>query len=176
MDMEKKTSYRYRLLAAIDSSLAAGKEFAVGRSWGPLVNLGTDEPLHSLILARTSVVALMSRISVGRLKVLAPGEIYEFGPGGGLTGELMVVSDAFWVRLLLQGDLVSILTMFFSFLISGFCRSLHVWRCCLQRFGLYFQSRCNPFCINVRCSWQTELISTTLQHGLRLYCPESTSS
>jgi cyclopropane-fatty-acyl-phospholipid synthase len=59
-----------------------------------------------LILARTSIVALMSRISVGRLRVLAPEDIYEFGPGGELFAELKVVSDAFWVRLLLLGDLV----------------------------------------------------------------------
>jgi hypothetical protein len=48
----------------------------------------------------------MSRISIGRLRVLAPEQIYEFGPGGGLSAELKVVSDAFWVRLLLLGDLV----------------------------------------------------------------------
>lgn len=48
----------------------------------------------------------MSRISVGRLRVLAQEQIYEFGPGGGLNAELKVVSDAFWVRLLLLGDLV----------------------------------------------------------------------
>jgi cyclopropane-fatty-acyl-phospholipid synthase len=59
-------------------------------------------------LARTSIVALMSRISIGRLRVLAPEDIYEFGPGGGLKAELKVVNDAFWVRLLLLGDLVYI--------------------------------------------------------------------
>ena len=48
----------------------------------------------------------MSRISVGRLRVLSQEQIYEFGPGGGLNAELKVVSDAFWVRLLLLGDLV----------------------------------------------------------------------
>ena len=48
----------------------------------------------------------MSRITVGKLRVLAPEQIYEFGPGGELTAELKVVRDAFWVRLLLLGDLV----------------------------------------------------------------------
>jgi hypothetical protein len=48
----------------------------------------------------------MSKISMGRLRVLAPEQIYEFGPGGGEFAELKVVSDAFWVRLLLLGDLV----------------------------------------------------------------------
>lgn len=57
-------------------------------------------------VARTSIVALMSKISMGRLRVLAPEQIYEFGPGGGEFAELKVVSDAFWVRLLLLGDLV----------------------------------------------------------------------
>jgi hypothetical protein len=51
----------------------------------------------------------MSRINVGRLRVLAPEQIYEFGPGGGLSAELKVVNDAFWVRLLLLGDLVGYL-------------------------------------------------------------------
>jgi hypothetical protein len=48
----------------------------------------------------------MSKISVGRLRVLAAEQIYEFGPGGDLSAELKVISDAFWVRLLLLGDLV----------------------------------------------------------------------
>ena len=48
----------------------------------------------------------MSRISVGRLKVLAPAQIYEFGQGGGASAELKIVSDTFWVRVLLLGDLV----------------------------------------------------------------------
>ena len=48
----------------------------------------------------------MSRIGVGRLRVLAPEQIYEFGPGGEPSAELEVVRDAFWVRLLLLGDLV----------------------------------------------------------------------
>jgi hypothetical protein len=48
----------------------------------------------------------MSRITIGRLRVLAPEQIYEFGPDGALTAELKVVSEAFWVRLLLLGDLV----------------------------------------------------------------------
>lgn len=37
---EKKISYNYRLLAAVDSSIAAGKDFIVGRGWSPLINLG----------------------------------------------------------------------------------------------------------------------------------------
>jgi cyclopropane-fatty-acyl-phospholipid synthase len=63
-------------------------------------------PFFDANLARTSIVALMSKITIGRLRVLAPEQIYEFGPGGGLSAELKVVSDAFWVRLLLLGDLV----------------------------------------------------------------------
>lgn len=58
------------------------------------------------MIARTSIVALMSRISIGRLRVLTAEQIYEFGPGGELSVELNVVSDAFWLRLLLLGDLV----------------------------------------------------------------------
>jgi hypothetical protein len=39
-DDEKKTSYNYRLLAAVDSSIAAGRDFVVGRGWSPLVHVG----------------------------------------------------------------------------------------------------------------------------------------
>jgi cyclopropane-fatty-acyl-phospholipid synthase len=62
----------------------------------------------------------MSRINVGRLRVLAPEQIYEFGPGGGLSAELKVVNDAFWVRLLLLGDLVGYLM---ARLIQGFAEA-----------------------------------------------------
>jgi cyclopropane-fatty-acyl-phospholipid synthase len=104
---DKKTSYNYRILAAVDQSIAAGRDFVVGRGWAPLVNVGICRNCEMwLKVARTSIVALMSRISVGRLRVLAQEQIYEFGPGGGLSAELKVVSDAFWVRLLLLGDLV----------------------------------------------------------------------
>lgn len=48
----------------------------------------------------------MARITVGRLRVLCPEKIYEFGPGGEFAAELKVVKDSFWVRLLLLGDLV----------------------------------------------------------------------
>ena len=48
----------------------------------------------------------MSKITIGRLRVLTREQIYEFGPGGGLGAELKVINDAFWVRLLLLGDLV----------------------------------------------------------------------
>ena len=76
-------------------------------------------------IARTSIVALMSKITVGRLRVLAPEQIYEFGPGGGIFAELKVVSDAFWVRLLLLGDLVCSLI----FLILGIRRGLYARGC-----------------------------------------------
>jgi len=112
MEVEKKkTSYSYRLLAAIDSSIASGKNFVVGRGWSPIVNIGLIRGPSIITLARTSIVAVMSRISVGRLRVVAPEEqTYEFGPGGDLCAELKVVSDAFWVRLLLLGDLVRLST------------------------------------------------------------------
>jgi len=37
---DKKTPYNYRILAAVDQSIAAGRDFVVGRGWGPLVNVG----------------------------------------------------------------------------------------------------------------------------------------
>jgi cyclopropane-fatty-acyl-phospholipid synthase len=121
-DENKKTSYNYRILAAVDSSIAAGRDFVVGRGWTPLVNVGLFRIITRLIAARTSIVALMSRITVGRLRVLAPEQIYEFGSGGELSAELKVVSDAVWVRLLLLGDLVR---RVIRFLISGICRSIY---------------------------------------------------
>jgi hypothetical protein len=36
----KKTPYNYRLLAAVDQSIAASRDFVVGRGWSPLVNVG----------------------------------------------------------------------------------------------------------------------------------------
>ena len=39
-DNNKKTPYSHRFLAAIDSSIAASKDFVVGRGWSPLVNIG----------------------------------------------------------------------------------------------------------------------------------------
>jgi hypothetical protein len=40
-DEEKKISYDYRILAAIDASINAGKDYVIGRGWSPLVQLGT---------------------------------------------------------------------------------------------------------------------------------------
>ena len=39
-DEEKKVPYNHRLLAAVDSSIAAGRDFVVGRGWSPLVHVG----------------------------------------------------------------------------------------------------------------------------------------
>jgi hypothetical protein len=39
-EKDSKVTYNYRLLAALDSSIAAGKDFVVGRGWAPLVNVG----------------------------------------------------------------------------------------------------------------------------------------
>ena len=72
---------------------------------GPLSTL-VHAPPDAINIARTSIVALMSKITIGRLRVLTREQIYEFGPGGGLGAELKVINDAFWVRLLLLGDLV----------------------------------------------------------------------
>jgi len=74
----------------------------------------------------------MSKISVGRLRVLAAEQIYEFGPGGDLSAELKVISDAFWVRLLLLGDLVRQSKIAAN---AGICGSIHDRRCRLQRLG-----------------------------------------
>lgn len=50
----------------------------------------------------------MQKITVGHLRVLTQGQIYEFGPRPG-SGEksivLKVVNDTFWVRMLILGDL-----------------------------------------------------------------------
>jgi cyclopropane-fatty-acyl-phospholipid synthase len=74
-----------------------------------------------LIIARTSIVALMSRINVGRLRILAPEQVYEFGTGEELSAELKVINDAFWVRLLLLGDLVY--HIFKPILMQGFAEA-----------------------------------------------------
>lgn len=45
-DEDKKTPYNYRLLAAVDSSIAAGRDFVVGRGWSPLVHMGLFPIVH----------------------------------------------------------------------------------------------------------------------------------
>ena len=42
-DSEKKTSYNYQLLAAVDQSIAAARDFVVGKGWAPLANVGIAE-------------------------------------------------------------------------------------------------------------------------------------
>ena len=42
MSDEEKTSYNYRILAALDASINAGKDFVIGKGWSPLVQLGTS--------------------------------------------------------------------------------------------------------------------------------------
>jgi len=94
------------LVSYADRAFHKGKEAVVGRSWGPLV-----------LIARTTIVALMEKIQYGQLRVLTTGDIYTFGnpkvgpgvPGVGEDGELKaeikVVNDAFWVRMLVLCDL-----------------------------------------------------------------------
>lgn len=45
---QKKVPYSHRILAAIDSSIAAGNDFIVGQGWRPLVNIGRWHPLTKL--------------------------------------------------------------------------------------------------------------------------------
>jgi len=40
MSDEEKASYSYRILAALDASINAGKDFVIGKGWSPLVQLG----------------------------------------------------------------------------------------------------------------------------------------
>jgi hypothetical protein len=40
-DEEKKISYDYRILAAIDATINVGKDYVICRGWSPLVQLGT---------------------------------------------------------------------------------------------------------------------------------------
>ena len=50
----------------------------------------------------------MSKITTGRLRLLDPTHSYEFGKDDestGLRAELKIVSETFYVRLLLGGDL-----------------------------------------------------------------------
>jgi len=42
MSDEEKTSYNYRILAALDASINASKDFVIGKGWSPLVQLGTS--------------------------------------------------------------------------------------------------------------------------------------
>lgn len=81
------------ILSAYDSS----RNYLVTKSWGPLVNL-----------ARNSILSLMKRITVGKLRILTEQGVWEFGDlvtRDAPCAELRVVNEAFWVRLLMSGDL-----------------------------------------------------------------------
>lgn len=61
-----------------------------------------------MLLARNTILSLMSRIDVGHLRVLSKDCIYEFGPKDSkLKSEIKIINDSFWARLLILGDLVS---------------------------------------------------------------------
>ncbi len=60
-------------------------------------------------LARNSILALMSKITKGKLRVLTAQRVYEFGDlesPEDHVAELKVVNETFWVRMLIAGDLV----------------------------------------------------------------------
>jgi hypothetical protein len=48
-DEKDLKAYNHRLLAALDSSIAAGRDFVVGRGWSPLVNVGMRSKGDSLM-------------------------------------------------------------------------------------------------------------------------------
>lgn len=81
------------ILSAYDSS----RNYLVNKSWGPLVNL-----------ARNSILSLMKRITIGKLRILSEQGVWEFGDlvtKDAPYAELRVINEAFWVRLLMSGDL-----------------------------------------------------------------------
>ncbi|GAA99580.1 uncharacterized protein L969DRAFT_86843 [Mixia osmundae IAM 14324] len=108
-----KSEKHGKVASLADRLFYTTKESVVNRGWGPLV-----------LLARTTIVALMEKITYGQLRVLTPDGIFTFGnpiiadpsysssthalPGGTkkeLKAELRVVNDAFWVRMLILSDL-----------------------------------------------------------------------
>lgn len=81
------------ILSAYDSS----RNYLVNKSWSPLVNL-----------ARNSILSLMKRITVGKLRILTEQGVWEYGDmvtKDAPCAELRIVNEAFWVRLLMSGDL-----------------------------------------------------------------------
>lgn len=50
-DNNKKTPYNYRILAAVDQSIAASRDFVVGRGWSPLVNVGMTSETREIDLS-----------------------------------------------------------------------------------------------------------------------------
>ncbi|ORY81413.1 Mycolic acid cyclopropane synthetase-domain-containing protein [Protomyces lactucae-debilis] len=90
MDLNAKNN---GLLSAYDSS----RNYLVNKSWGPLVNL-----------ARNSILSLMKRITVGKLRILSEQGVWEFGDVANKEAplaELQILNETFWVRLLMSGDL-----------------------------------------------------------------------
>ncbi|KAH9820281.1 Mycolic acid cyclopropane synthetase-domain-containing protein [Melampsora americana] len=85
------------LLVYFNRAFDGLKESLVNRARGPLV-----------LLARTTIIALMEKISVGELRVLTEQGIYTFGKTtveDGLRAEIRVINDAFWVRMFMLSDL-----------------------------------------------------------------------
>ena len=94
--VNRKANGNGRLASFADRAFTNAKETVVGLSWGPLV-----------LVAKTTIVSLMERISIGQLRVLTTTDIYTFGnpkvgsdvPGaidGELKAEIKVLNDAFW--------------------------------------------------------------------------------
>ncbi|KAM0751461.1 cyclopropane-fatty-acyl-phospholipid synthase [Meredithblackwellia eburnea MCA 4105] len=103
-----------KLVDIADKAIHGLKEAFVSKSWGPMV-----------VLAQTAIVALMEKIERGQLRLVSSdGKLYTFGtpaiysekypnpnktagpsPADEITVELVVVNDAFWVRMLLLSDL-----------------------------------------------------------------------
>jgi cyclopropane-fatty-acyl-phospholipid synthase len=75
------------------------RRYAGSVSWGPAVQL-----------SRTTLLGLLSRITVGRLKVIdtdGTETICGFkGTGSEPETELVIHKDTFWVRMLLFADMV----------------------------------------------------------------------
>ncbi|KAG0145703.1 hypothetical protein CROQUDRAFT_133599 [Cronartium quercuum f. sp. fusiforme G11] len=106
----KTVNYSQSSLLSLSNQAFHGlKELVVNRTRGPLI-----------LLARTTIISLMEKISVGELRVLTKEAIYTFGKSSvreegllqtdttnqvDLRSEIRVINDAFWIRMFILSDL-----------------------------------------------------------------------
>jgi cyclopropane-fatty-acyl-phospholipid synthase len=107
-----------------DKAFHSIKELITSKAFPPIV-----------LLARTTIIGLMEKLVRGQLRVITKEGIYTFGtpriyggkgsenermdggdPEEEVRAEIVVVNEAFWVRMLLLSDLVS--DLFKTFTIS----------------------------------------------------------
>ncbi|KEP53013.1 cyclopropane-fatty-acyl-phospholipid synthase [Rhizoctonia solani 123E] len=98
--LKTASTHNASFVGMMDSAFSRAMDAVASVGWTPLARL-----------AESGVVALMQRITIGRLRLLTESHIYNFpalgseGVQDGPSAELRVVKDSFWIRLVTMSDL-----------------------------------------------------------------------